>query len=112
MIDNTGYCGEQKVATFNGIGGSVTATVDEVERPAVIARNTLQPLPRGGFEITLNSTVSIPGEAYKVEFLIYAYYNMTTETNGKNLTFTTSDGDAVTGQTTLKSRQAIIPSHL
>ena len=106
-MDKFAYCGEEKQAIFTGIGGSVTLMVDGVETPAIITRNTVQPLYRGGFEFTSSTTIPTSRDAYTVEFIIHIHYNMTQEISGKQLAFTVRDDDNITGLTDLKSMQAI-----
>ena len=106
-IDEFAFCGEEKQAIFTSVGGSVTATVDGVETPAIITRNTVQPLIRGGFEFTLCTTTPTSGDVSTVEFIIHVHYNMTQEISGKQLAFTVGDDDKVAGLTILKSMQAV-----
>lgn len=102
-MDKFGYCGEPKVAKFNGTGPRVTATVDGVR--TLITRNTIQPLYRGDFEIILNNTAPITGEQNIFEFVVYVLYDVTPQTSGKDLNFTAGSEDSATGHTTLKSMQ-------
>ena len=102
-MDETGFCGEQKEAEYIGTGRNIFITVDGEQNPVVITSNARDPKCMGGFEFKLVDAASTSDQPYAFIYNISIKYNMSSEISGKSLTFSASNEDQVSSQTTVQS---------
>ena len=102
-MDGTGFCGEQKEAEYIGTGRSILITMDGEQNPVVITSNARDPKCMGEFELKLVDTTPTSDRPYAFIYNISIKYNMSSEICGKSLTFSASNEDHVSSQTTIQS---------